>query len=104
MRDVNQETLTSTLSCYKKLPLNGFSLIRAKRILHMVRREVCQDSGSRRTKQKWVTPTTQWHLGKHVKIHHGITALRHFVDLRRMTSLKQPFDECKKVLKQYCYD
>ena len=42
MRDVNQETIT----------LNGFSLIRVKRRLHMRRREVCQNYWSRRTRQK----------------------------------------------------
>ena len=37
MRDVNLETITGTLSWYKILQLNGFSLIRAKQNLHMRR-------------------------------------------------------------------
>ena len=32
-------------------------------------------------------------FGKHVKISHGITALRHFIDPRQMASLKEPFDD-----------
>ena len=42
MRDVNRETTTSTLSWYKILLPNGFSLIRVKRKLCMRRKEVCQ--------------------------------------------------------------
>ena len=99
MRDVNQETLTSTLSWYKKLTLDGFSLIRVQRRLHMRRREVCQNFWSRHINHKWFTQTTQCHLGKHVKIHHGITTLQHLFDPRRMASLKEPFDECNMVLK-----
>ena len=65
MRDVNQETITGTLSWYKILPLDGFSLIRVKRRRHMRQREVCQNSWSRRTNPKLFTPTTRWNLGKH---------------------------------------
>ena len=39
MRDVNQETITGTLSWYKILLLSGFNLIRAKQRLHMRRKK-----------------------------------------------------------------
>ena len=64
MRDVNQETITGTLSWYKILLLNGFSLIRVKRSLHMRRRKVFQNSWSRRTDRKLYVPTTRWNLKK----------------------------------------
>ena len=68
MRDVNQETITGTLSWYKILLLNGLNHIRVKRNLHMRRREVYQNSWSRRTDRKLFTQTTRWNLGKHVKV------------------------------------
>ena len=37
--------------------------------------------------------TTRWNLGKHVRFCHGITALQHLIDPRRMASLKEPSDE-----------
>ena len=41
-----------TLSWYKILPLDGFSLISVKRRLHMRQRKVHESSSSRRTNQK----------------------------------------------------
>ena len=60
MRDVNQETITGTLSWYKILLLDGCSLIRVKRSLYMRRREVCQIFWSLRTDRKLYTQTTRW--------------------------------------------
>ena len=62
MRDVNQETITGTLSVYKILPLSGFSFFRTKQRLHMRRKEVCQNSWSRHTSQKSFTLTMHWDL------------------------------------------
>ena len=75
-------------------------LIRPKRSLHMRRRKVCQNSWSRRTDRKLKIQTTRWNLGKHVRIHHGITALQHLIDPaeRAVRRVK------KKVLQQYCYN
>ena len=39
-----------------------------------------------------------------VKTHHGITALQHLIDPRQMATLKEPFDEQRKVRQQYCYN
>ena len=91
------------LSWYKIFLVCGFSLIRVKRSLQMRRGKVCQNSWSRRTDRKLYIPTTRWNLGKHVKIYHGITVLQHVIDPRQMASLKEPFDEKKKV-QQYCYN
>ena len=74
--------------------------MRVKRKLQMRRRKVCQNSWSRRTDRKLFSQTTRWYLGEHVKIYHGITALQHLIDPRRLVSLKEPFDELWKVLQQ----
>ena len=48
--------------------------------------------------------TTRWNLGKHVKILiMEVTALQHLIDPRQLASLREPFDESKKVLRHYCY-
>ena len=39
------------------------------------------------------TQTSRWNLGQRVKFYHGITALQHLIDPRRMASLKEPSDE-----------
>ena len=82
MRDVNLETITDTLTWYKILPLNEFNLIRAKR-------KTSQET--KKSSRKFLEPshkpksiflqTSRWSLGKHVKIHHGITELQHLIDL-----------------------
>ena len=69
----------------------------------MGRREVCQNSWSRRTERKLYFQSILWNLGKHVKIYHGIAALQHAIDPRRLGLLKEPSDESKKVRQQYCY-
>ena len=69
----------------------------------MGRKEVCQNSWNRRTDRKLYFQTTRWNLGKHVKIYHGMTVLQHLIDPRQMASLKEPFDQSKKVLQQYCH-
>ena len=93
MRDVNLETITGTLSWCKVLPLDEFNLIRVKRSLHMRRRDVCQNSWSRRTDRKLKIQTTRWNLGKLVKIYNGIIPLQRLIDPRQMASLNEPFDE-----------
>ena len=72
MRDVNQETITSTLSWYKILPLNGFNFIRTKQKLHRKPREDCKISWSPIGILKSFTPTTHWNLENPVKIYHGL--------------------------------
>ena len=52
MRDVNQETITGTLSRYRILVLNGFNLIRAKQRLHRRGKRVYESSSSRHKSQK----------------------------------------------------
>ena len=68
----------------------------------MGRREVCQNSWSRRTERKLYFQSILWNLGKHVKIYHGFAALQHLVDPRRLGLLKEPCDESRKVRQQYC--
>ena len=46
MREVNPETITSALSWYKILPLNGFHLIRANQNLHMRRKKLINILGA----------------------------------------------------------
>ena len=48
MRRVNHGTMTSTLSLFKIMPLNGFNPIRAKQRLRRRRKRVCESSSSRR--------------------------------------------------------
>ena len=84
---MNLETITDTQSWYKILLLNGFNLVRVKQNLHM----------RRRIDQKLYKQTTRWSLGKRVKFDRGVTALQHLIDPRQMASLKEPFDESKKV-------
>ena len=62
MRDVNQETITGTLSWCKSLPLSGFNLIRAKQRLHMRRKELCQTSWNCHPNQKSFTLTIHWNF------------------------------------------
>ena len=62
--EVNLETITDTLSWYKILLLNGFSLTRVKRSLHMRRQEVCQNSWSRRTDRKLYITDNSIEFGK----------------------------------------
>ena len=62
MRSVNPETITGTLSWCKTVQLNGCNLTRAKPRLHMIRREVCQNSWNRRTDRKLYKQTTRWNL------------------------------------------
>ena len=87
MRDVNPETITGTLSWYKILPLSGFNHIRAKQNPHMRRGKVYQNSWSRRKHRKLYIQTTRWDVGKHKKIDHGITALKHLIDPRQMAAV-----------------
>ena len=47
-------------------------------------------------KPKSFTPTIHWTLPNHVKIYHGITELRHLIDLRRMVLLKERYEELKE--------
>ena len=54
--------------------------------------------------QKLFVRTIHWNLENFVKIYRGITALQHLVDPRQMALLKEPFEEWKKVLQQYCYN
>ena len=61
--------------------------------LHETVKKVYQGSWSRPTHPKLYTQTTRWNLGKHVKIYHGITALQHLIDPRRMALLIEAFDE-----------
>ena len=61
---MNHGTIADTLSWYKILLLNGFSLIRVKRRLHMIRREVCENSWSRHTNLKLFKTDNSMELGK----------------------------------------
>ena len=101
---MNQETITCTLSWYKILPPSGFNLIRVKQRLHKKRNRVCESSSSRHTNPKSFTPTTRWNLENPGRIYHGIAELQHLIDSRQMALLREPFDESKKVLQQYCYN
>ena len=51
------------------------------------------NSWSRRTDRKLHTQTTRWNLGTHVKFYHGITALQHLIDPRRMVLLRERYAE-----------
>ena len=64
VKDVNHGTITDTLSWYKILLLNGFSLIRTKRRFHTRRREVCENSWSRHTNQKLLNTDNSMEFGK----------------------------------------
>ena len=89
MRDVNQETITGTLSWYNILLLNGFNLIRASRETEKSLSKFLEPSH----RPKVVYTDNSMEFGKACEVFHGITALQHLIDSRQMTSLKEPFDE-----------
>ena len=65
VKNVNHGTITETLSWFKILLLNGSSLIRVKRRLHMRRkREVCENSWSRHTNEKLLKTDNSTEFGK----------------------------------------
>ena len=48
--------------------------------------------------------TFHWNMENLVNIHHGIIEHQHLIDPRQMALLKEPSDERKKELQQYCYN
>ena len=97
MRDINQSMVRNKIYW-----LNRFSRTRAKQRLHRRRKRVYECSFSRRKNQKFFVRTIHWNLGEYVKFYHGVTALQHRIDPRHMASLKETYDERKKVLQQHC--
>ena len=93
MRRVNHETITGALSLFKILPFNR---------LHKRRKRVYESFSTRRKNPKLFFRTIFWNLENPVKIYHGITELQHLIDPRQIASLREPFDEKKKVLEEYC--
>ena len=53
-------------------------------------------------KPKLFTLTIHWSLENLVKINHGIIEHHHLIDPKQMALLKEPYDEWKKELQQYC--
>ena len=104
MKEVNLETITDTQSGYKILPPNGFNLIRAKQRLYRRRKRVCKSFSSRQTSQTLLVETIHRSLGNLVKVYHGTIELQHLIDPRVMALLKEPYEDSKKELQQYCYN
>ena len=103
MRDVNQETISGTLSWFRILPLRIQSYPCKTKTSQRRRRRVYESSSIRHTSHKLDRQLIHWSLANNVKICDGIIDLQHLIDPRHMALLKEPYEEWKKELQQYCY-
>ena len=88
-RRVNLGTITSTLSWYKILKLNGFNLIREQKTSQETEKRAYKSSWNRRGNQKLFTQTIHWSLANPVRNFHGIIELRHLIDPRQTVLLRE---------------
>ena len=88
---MNHGTITSTLSWYKILPLNGFNLIRANQKLHRRRKKSSSVFSNRHRSLKLFIRTTHWSLGIPVNSYYGIIERRRLVDPRLTELLKERY-------------
>ena len=82
---------------YKIQPLDKYNLTRAKRKLLRKRKRIHESFSSRLQSRKSFTLTILWNW-------HKLIVRQHSIAPRSLVLRKQLFDDCKKVLQQYCYN